>query len=347
MLKIAPTSNSFSSSLNSCNKLWFNPHNYNYDCDYISRRSTQRRYVPDDDLVDIIPTGTTKIDNWTIMYNKLKDIKNRKVEVSRNKNIVKDIDTDLEDRLRYWINAQLHQIQLYASGERKRLPPSMTFERSKKLLELLRELGYSFDFPSPRKTNSAKIEQTDIAKPKPKRKSSWDQRFGELAEFKRTNGHCDVPQTYPPNKKLGHWVNRLRSEYKNIPKHKKKKSFLTPQRIKALESIGFLWISNHNEKRWFYQYEKIVQYHNEHGNCDVPKTHPELGIWVHSQRINYKKKKLSPEQILLLDKISFCWSFYALASWEQRVEELRLYTEKHGDCLVPRQSGKLGRWVNR
>lgn len=313
------------------------------------RRSTQRRYyIPNDDLVDIIPTSTAKIDNWTIMFNRLKDIKDKKIAVSRNKNTVTDADFD--DRLRYWINAQLHQIHLFVSGERKRLPHSMSLDRSKQLLKVLRELGYKFDFPTPTNTNttSTKVvntEKTQI-KNKRKRKSSFDLRLEELEEFKRTHGHCDVPQTYPPNKKLGHWVNRLRSTYKNIPKNKKK-SFLTPERINSLESVGFLWVSNHNEKRWLHQYEKIVEYYTKHGNCDVPKAYPELGIWVHSQRINYKKKRLSTEQILLLERIGFCWSFYALTPWEDRLEELRLYKKKHGDCLVPRQSGQLGTWVNR
>jgi hypothetical protein len=33
--------------------------------------------------------------------------------------------------------------------------------------------------------------------------STWNQRFQELLEFKRVNGHTNVPQKYPPNRRLG------------------------------------------------------------------------------------------------------------------------------------------------
>jgi hypothetical protein len=32
---------------------------------------------------------------------------------------------------------------------------------------------------------------------------TWNQRFQELLEFKRVNGHTNVPQKYPPNPRLG------------------------------------------------------------------------------------------------------------------------------------------------
>eukprot|EP00984_Skeletonema_dohrnii_P012795 scaffold5223_cov84-Skeletonema_dohrnii-CCMP3373.AAC.1 len=39
-------------------------------------------------------------------------------------------------------------------------------------------------------------------------RNAWDRKFDELIDFKQQHGHCDVPQTYAPNPKLGVWVNK-------------------------------------------------------------------------------------------------------------------------------------------
>jgi hypothetical protein len=40
---------------------------------------------------------------------------------------------------------------------------------------------------------------------------SWERRFTELIEFKRSHGHCEVPQNYSENASLGTWVNKVRT----------------------------------------------------------------------------------------------------------------------------------------
>jgi hypothetical protein len=37
----------------------------------------------------------------------------------------------------------------------------------------------------------------------------WEKRYAELCEFKRIHGHCEVPQAYSDNPRLGKWVNRV------------------------------------------------------------------------------------------------------------------------------------------
>ncbi len=39
---------------------------------------------------------------------------------------------------------------------------------------------------------------------------SWEKRFTELVDFKRAQGHCEVPQNYSENPSLGTWVNKVR-----------------------------------------------------------------------------------------------------------------------------------------
>jgi len=43
----------------------------------------------------------------------------------------------------------------------------------------------------------------------------WLDRFEDLAEYKRENGHCLVPHNYPPNQQLAQWTKRQVS-YKRL-----------------------------------------------------------------------------------------------------------------------------------
>lgn len=40
--------------------------------------------------------------------------------------------------------------------------------------------------------------------------TAWDTRLMELREYKRKNGHCNVPKIYRENPSLGYWVNEVR-----------------------------------------------------------------------------------------------------------------------------------------
>lgn len=61
----------------------------------------------------------------------------------------------------------------------------------------------------------------------------WLHRFNKLLDYKNQFGHCNVPQTFKPDKSLGVWVSEQRMLYK--------RSELAEDRIKFLEEIGFEW----------------------------------------------------------------------------------------------------------
>lgn len=63
--------------------------------------------------------------------------------------------------------------------------------------------------------------------------ASWEEMFSVLVRFRETHGHCDVPQGWSENPKLGKWVSTQRSV--------KKKGNLSEDRIRRLEGIGFQW----------------------------------------------------------------------------------------------------------
>jgi hypothetical protein len=57
--------------------------------------------------------------------------------------------------------------------------------------------------------------------------------FGALEEYRHANGHCNGPQRYNLNPKLGYWVTHQRQSYK--------KGKLAAERIAKLDSLGFQW----------------------------------------------------------------------------------------------------------
>jgi len=71
----------------------------------------------------------------------------------------------------------------------------------------------------------------------------WEQRFNELCEFKRENGHTNVPEKYAPNKSLGKWVSNQRHRRKLLDAGKKAKG-MTRVRVEKLDAVGFEWTKN-------------------------------------------------------------------------------------------------------
>jgi hypothetical protein len=69
--------------------------------------------------------------------------------------------------------------------------------------------------------------------------ATWEDRLSELADYRKSHEHCNVPQHYNENTKLANWVRNQRKEYKLHLKGKT--SSMTTLRIQELESIGFEW----------------------------------------------------------------------------------------------------------
>jgi hypothetical protein len=61
----------------------------------------------------------------------------------------------------------------------------------------------------------------------------WNKQYEKLVEFKRENGHCNVPQRYREGMSLGIWVSKQRTAHTN--------NKILPDRKKLLDEIGFAW----------------------------------------------------------------------------------------------------------
>jgi hypothetical protein len=187
----------------------------------------------------------------------------------------------------------------------------------------------------------------------------WPQQYEKLVEFQRKNGHCLVPQGYEKDVSLGTWVNTQRQMHA--------KNTIGLDRMGLLDEIGFVWIIDKSNKTWHQQYEKLVEFKRNNGNCLVPQKYRKdglsLGTWVNTQRQFHGKNKLQLDRKVLLDEIGFAWKVFATGDnkrktdktdksdkiWPQQYVKLVEFKRKNGHCLVPtryQEDVSLGTWVN-
>jgi hypothetical protein len=69
----------------------------------------------------------------------------------------------------------------------------------------------------------------------------WMEMFGQLAEFAKREGHCNIPEQYPPNQRLASWSHNQR--------YRKRRGDLSAERREKMESIGFQWAIYRGKKR--------------------------------------------------------------------------------------------------
>ena len=123
---------------------------------------------------------------------------------------------------------------------------------------------------------------------------------------------------------------------------------------------------------WEESLEELKQYKLEHGDCLVPgryAANPALGRWVEGQRKQYQlymkaRQEGTPgggamndDRIAQLEALGFRWTVRKTRpasqkptfTWNQRLEQLKVYREENGDCLVPyhyERDPSLGRWIS-
>ena len=171
----------------------------------------------------------------------------------------------------------------------------------------------------------------------------WRVRFDALVEFQMEHGHCDVPQNYEKNRKLGMWVNDQRVA--------QAEGKLAPERKRQLDDLDFVW-SKSTDEMWEVMFRQLQEFKEAHGHCDVPrrnKENPKLGTWVNTQRTAKCKGKLAPERERRLDDLGFVWSKSKDERWEKMFRQLGDFQMEHGHCSVPlryKENPKLGKWVN-
>jgi len=103
---------------------------------------------------------------------------------------------------------------------------------------------------------------------------------------------------------------------------------LTQERIDLLNQIGFTWTIRSRDslgESWNQRLEELKQFKQKHGHCMVPSRYadnPELGIWVGTQRTQYRiymraketgadivgSTSMNENRIRLLEELGFVWA---------------------------------------
>ena len=128
----------------------------------------------------------------------------------------------------------------------------------------------------------------------------------QLVAYKDQHQNTKVPFYYEENPKLGKWVSQQHYFYN--------RGKLPSDRIDELNTIGFVWKvrkKSYNEL-WTGRFQELVAYKKQHNNTMVPQRYeeyPKLGRWITSQRQLYRKDKLIPSRIDLLESIGFVWDW--------------------------------------
>lgn len=201
--------------------------------------------------------------------------------------------------------------------------------------------------------------------------SRWEKMFGALRQFHAEHGHCRVPAGWSDNPVLANWV--------GVQRARKMDGKLSPERIAALDGLGFAWrLGEFNSTRspqeaWNTMLKRLAAFHAEHGHAIVPQVYPpdkKLGWWVTTQRRKYRRKKLAEWQIARLNELNFEWDGGRKGGrprtktpnppradkplsgenyFETMFRVLLEYKQAHGDCLVPqrwKENHKLAEWVS-
>lgn len=147
---------------------------------------------------------------------------------------------------------------------------------------------------------------------RPYQAGQWAEKFQELCEYRDSNGHCLVPHTYKENLPLARWVKRQRYQYKLMIEGKS--STMTPDRVHALENIGFVWDSQ--GAAWGDRLNELREFALTYKHCNVPSNfseNPQLATWVKCQRRQYKlymegkPSNMTPQRIRHLEVLGFEW----------------------------------------
>eukprot|EP00978_Attheya_sp_CCMP212_P011170 scaffold27385_cov47-Attheya_sp.AAC.3 len=171
---------------------------------------------------------------------------------------------------------------------------------------------------------------------------TWDQRFQELVDFKKINGHTNVPQR---SGQLGNWVDTQRKEFCRLKEGIA--SPLTSDKCEKLKSIGFKFKC---QPTFDQRFQELVDFKKINGHANVPQLYGPLGAWVNNQRTQYRRfqegiaSPLTNERRKKLEDIGFAF-VYRPTAWNQRFQELVHFKKINGHTNVSQSFGQLGRWV--
>ena len=175
---------------------------------------------------------------------------------------------------------------------------------------------------------------------------AWDRVYEEILRYYREKGSLKIPENFVSDSgiSLAGWLNCQRDAYRN--------NELTDLQIRKLEQLGIRWAPH--QERWENMYQLAAAYAKEQGELSIPHDYVtgegvRLGAWLASQRELYRKHKLEPRRIYLLEQLGIHWE--PLKERQKNyLAAARDYHEKTGGLDIPAayitgEGLRLGEWL--
>ena len=168
--------------------------------------------------------------------------------------------------LGFWVNNQRHRLKAGTLQE----------ERQRKLMSI----GFALSTQS----------------------SVWDEHFAALTSYRLSEGDCLVRKNHvtADGLKLGMWASNQRSAFR--------RGALDLERHAKLKGLGFAFDAR--SETWQRNFALLRAYRAKHSNCMVPQQYvtengANLGTWVSTQRVRFKKGVLSEIEYAMLASVGF------------------------------------------
>ncbi len=184
---------------------------------------------------------------------------------------------------------------------------------------------------------------------------SWNKHYEAAKKYYAEHNDLLVPATYIDESgvRLGGWIANLRT-YRKTGSNS---AFITPDRIKKLDSIGMVW--DVSDLIWEQNYSALREYYKENGDINLPTGYItndgiRLFTWLQSIKSAYRNNRLSgqygEEQIAALEALGIDWRTNNDISWERGYLRAKEYYDNHSNLDVPAtfvdsQGYRLGRWI--
>lgn len=175
------------------------------------------------------------------------------------------------------------------------------------------------------------------------RTCAWEERYAELLEFAKANGHVDVSRHDHEQARLYRWIVAQRHEWRRGRLHVAKY-----RRLSRLP--GFVW--DKHGATWHRRFYELVAFRDNYGHCSVSfsTSDPDcksLARWVVKQRHLFKHGLLPDSRRRRLEGIGFRFTLHE-DRFQSRLTELSAFKATHGHTDVPREWAKdpgLANWV--
>jgi len=156
------------------------------------------------------------------------------------------------------------------------------------------------------------------------KKRRWEDFYMSLKQFVQEHGNLDVLES---DRSLYSWMVYQRRAYHT--------GRLSSEQIGQLEELAFDFSEKPKVSKWQGHYNKFKEWKATNGDLEVPIADESLLKWADYQRKSYHSKRLSPEQIELLNAIGFDFGDPPKSRWQEQYDKFKEWKATNGDIGIP------------